>query len=519
MSHESCVYSVSVNEVIKGIKCLNNDKSDGDKGTVSNHFIHAPHKFIVILTSMINSMIIHGHSPNELLNAILISIPKDLRGNLHSSDNYRGIALCSAITKVVDYIFLHKHSDILNTSDLQFAFKDGHSTTMCTSVIKEVIAHYNSRNSNVYACLLDASKAFDRLNHGKLFNLLIERKLPAVVIRFLIYSYTRQVTYTKWNSAKSSAIPMLKGEKQGGVLSPVLFCIYMDELIGRLKESKLGCYVGHQFYGGFGYADDLQVLCPSIGGLQKMINICDAFGKEYDVTFNAKKTLGICYGNVDSSLLRPIYLNGVAIKWHSDVKYLGNMLSHDLSDAADIKLKKGSFITAVNKLNYVFKNADTLIKAKLLQTYCTAWYGCQSWQLGTSDANRLDIEWRKAVRRTLGLPARTRSALLPGLAGSKSFCQQHRSRVNKFLCSLKTSKNIAVKYMYMRAQHNVTGPMGKNIAYLKIYPLDDQGHSAEEMDSRITQIRELIRVRDGFDHLDVLNATEIQEILDLVCVQ
>ena len=189
-----------------------------------------------------------------------------------------------------------------------------HSTTMCTSVIKEVIAHYNSRGSNVYACLLDASKAFDRLNHGKLFNLLIERDLPAVVLRFLIDSYTRQLTYVKWNSAKSSSIPMLNGVKQCGVLSPVLFCIYiyMDKLIGRLKNSGLGCYIGNLFYGGFGYADDLKVLCPPIGGLQKMINICEDFGIEYDVTFNAKKTLGICYGNADIDTIRPVYLNGAA---------------------------------------------------------------------------------------------------------------------------------------------------------------------------------------------------------------
>ena len=516
--HDCSVYSVNVDEVMKGIKCLNNDKSDGERGTFSNHFIYAPHKCIVIMTSMINSMIVHGHSPTELLNAILVNIPKDLRGNLQSSDNYRGIALCSAITKILDYIFLRKHSDILHTSDLQFAFKEEHSTTMCTSVIKEVIAHYNSRGSNVYACLLDASKAFDRLNHGKLFNLLLERDLPAVVLRFLIDSYTRQLTYIKWNSAKSSAIPMLNGVKQGGVLSPVLFCIYMDELIGRLKKSGLGCHIGNQFYGGFGYADDLKVLCPTIGGLQKMVNICEEFGKEYDVTFNAKKTLGICYGDVDACTIRPIYLYGEAIKWHSDVKYLGIMLSHDLSDAADIRLKKRSFITAVNRLNYVFKGADKLIKAKLLQTYCTAWYGCQSWQLGTSDANLLDVEWRKAVRRTLWLPARTRSALLPGLAGSRSFCQQHHARVNRFLISMKNCKNNAVKYLYKRAECNTIGPMGKNIAYLKVCPVVDQGHTASLMDARINQIRELIRLRDGLDQLDVLNEVEIQEILVFVCV-
>ena len=43
----------------------------------------------------------------------------------------------------------------------------------------------------------------------------------------------------------------------------------MDELLGRLKDSGLGCYLGNKFYGSFGYADDLKVLCPSVSGLQK----------------------------------------------------------------------------------------------------------------------------------------------------------------------------------------------------------------------------------------------------------
>ena len=76
-------------------------------------------------------------------------------------------------------------------------------------MIKEVVSHYNVRGSNVYTCLLDASKAIDGLNHGKLFRLLLNRNLSAVVVRFLLDSYTRQIAYTQWNSIKSNVIPML----------------------------------------------------------------------------------------------------------------------------------------------------------------------------------------------------------------------------------------------------------------------------------------------------------------------
>ena len=183
------------------------------------------------------------------------------------------------------------------------------------------------------------------------------------------------------------------------------------------------------------------------------------------------------------------------------------------------KVKKGSFVTAVNKLNYVFKNVDSFTKTKLLQTYCTSWYGCQSWQLGTPDANILDVEWRKAVRRTLGLPARTRSILLPGLAGNKPFCQQHHSRVVNFVNTLIKCKNESVNYIVMRAQRSTVGPLGKNIALLKTCPPVDQGDPTGPLDSRIAQIRELIRLRDGSDRLDVLNMEEIQEMLVYNCTR
>ena len=103
---------------------------------------------------------------------------------------------------------------------------------------------------------------------------------------------------------------MENGVKQGGVLSPIIFCVYFDELLKRLESSGMGCYIGHHFYGCVGYTDDVKLLCPSINGLQSMINICENFDDEFDVTFNTKKTLCICYGSDSNVTLRQVFLNG-----------------------------------------------------------------------------------------------------------------------------------------------------------------------------------------------------------------
>ena len=82
--------------------------------------------------------------------SVLVSVPKDARGDLLVSDNYRGIALCSALSKVIDYIILERHSDDPKTAHLQFAYKKEHSTTMYTAVIKEVFSTLKNRMDLLY---------------------------------------------------------------------------------------------------------------------------------------------------------------------------------------------------------------------------------------------------------------------------------------------------------------------------------------------------------------------------------
>ena len=100
----------------------------------------------------------------------------------------------------------------------------------------ETVSHFTEGGSNVYACLLDASKAFDKVNYEKLFTLLLNRKMPAIFLRLILDSYLRQYMMTKWNNCLSTRFSVTNGVKQGGVLSPLLFIIYFDEMIYRLKK-------------------------------------------------------------------------------------------------------------------------------------------------------------------------------------------------------------------------------------------------------------------------------------------
>lgn len=117
------------------------------------------------------------------------------------------------------------------TGDLQFGYKSKVSASMCTGFVKNVVSHYVNRGSFVYGCFPDASKAFDLVDHNTLFQHLLDRELPSPILKFLLSWYRDQQMSVRWNSCLSSKFTVSNGIRQGGVLSPILFTLYLDKLI------------------------------------------------------------------------------------------------------------------------------------------------------------------------------------------------------------------------------------------------------------------------------------------------
>ena len=92
----------------------------------------------VLLSLLFNTMIVHGHYPAELLKSTIVSIPKDKTASLSNSDNYRSISMFNSIHKLFDYVIIDICGDSLSTSDMQYGYKNNHSTTMCTVILKNL---------------------------------------------------------------------------------------------------------------------------------------------------------------------------------------------------------------------------------------------------------------------------------------------------------------------------------------------------------------------------------------------
>ena len=205
-------------EVERAVRELVVNKSCGIDGIYAEHMLYSSHVLFRF-----------GFLPDEMMAVAIVPIIKSKSGRIMSKDNYRPIALASIVSKVLEKILLNRLYIFLDTCSNQFSFKKKHSTDQCVFVLKELIDSYRMLNGSVFTCFLDASKAFDRVNHTLLCDKLCARGVPFYLIRLLVYWYEHQRMCVRWGGVNSSSFSVTNGVRQGGILSPYLFNVYVDD--------------------------------------------------------------------------------------------------------------------------------------------------------------------------------------------------------------------------------------------------------------------------------------------------
>ena len=228
-------------EVAAACKQLKSFKKDSDLLLNSSALINALVIFFDLLCDLFNVIILHGYVPSSWKTGTVIPILKSGNPNKNDLSSYRPITLFSLFGKVFDVVFYNRYFANLCTSDYQYGFKKRHSTNHCTFVVKEVISYYCNNGTDVFSCALDMQKAFDKVNLIVLFKKLISRDIPLHMIRLLFDLYYMLSLSVLWNGCMSKQFISYNGVKQGGVLSSILFCIYIDDLLIGLEKQGYGC--------------------------------------------------------------------------------------------------------------------------------------------------------------------------------------------------------------------------------------------------------------------------------------
>ena len=155
--------------------------------------------------------------------------------------------------------------------------------------------------------MLDVKKAFDTVWHQGLFVKLQRKGIPTRIWHVLNNWYTSSSCSVLQCGNHSRSFPILQGVRQGAILSPLLYSIFVDDLLNTLDHSGLGARIGEDFCGTPMYIDDLALVASSPEELQAMLDIVSHYASQWRYQLNSSKSVILVFGESPRSraLARP----------------------------------------------------------------------------------------------------------------------------------------------------------------------------------------------------------------------
>ena len=180
----------------------------------------------------------------------------------------------------------------------------------------------------------------------------------------------------RWGACISDRFKVTNGVRQGSILSPQLFNIYVDGLSDILNKSSIGGSIGGKQINHMLYADDLCVVCLSSAGLQKLLSICDQFCAMHFIRFSVKKSVFMfirCSRNKTCDITK-VVLSGNINDYVYTTKYLDVLLCSDMKTSIDVCRQTSTFYAQANILLGIFRYCSDDVKCMLFCSFCTNMY-------------------------------------------------------------------------------------------------------------------------------------------------
>ena len=163
--HNNVIKIHELRQIVRGLK---NKKAVGNDGIPSEVYKFASWRLLTIMSIFLSGCMLTGNLPSTLMHVVIIPLLKCKSKDPADVNNYRPIAIATALSKVLEQVLLSRLAKYLWTVDSQFGFKRAHETEMAIFALKRTVDFYRNQDTPVYMCFLDAKQAFDRVNNRML---------------------------------------------------------------------------------------------------------------------------------------------------------------------------------------------------------------------------------------------------------------------------------------------------------------------------------------------------------------
>lgn len=392
-------------EIEEAIRALKRGKAPGVDNIQGELLKHAGPELTRILTAICQRIWVTKEWPKEWTQSLILPLPK--KGNLKLCQNHRTISLISHPSKVMLRVLLNrlkrKSEEVL--SEEQAGFRPKRSTVEQIFNIRLIIEKHLQHQQDIYHNFIDFKKAFDRVWHEGLWQVMRNFNFDTNTIEVIEALYNNSSSAVLLNTMCGNFFKTTVGVRQGCLLSPVLFNVYLENIMQEtLHNFSPSISIGGRPLCNLRFADDIDLMGGSESELQDLTTRLERASTMVGMEVSSEKSKILVNSRTHQTPTN-IRMNGQRLEEVDNFKYLGSSLSKDGSSSIEVKGRLGLAMSAMTRLNIIWKsNAICFpVKLKLYKTLVVSicLYGCESWTLTADLERRIQAFEHKCFRKLL----------------------------------------------------------------------------------------------------------------------
>ena len=472
----------SVQEILDGIKTLKKCKAPGNDTILNEYFIESSDILCAHLCDLFNHILDSGCYPKTWTEGIIIPIHK--KGSISDVNNYRGITLLSCLSKLFTTVlnkrvegFCEENNFI---SDAQFGFRKGYSTTDAIFVLHSLIQNFLFNNKRLYVIFVDMMKCFDSIYRNGLWLKLYKLGLKGKILRIVRDMYTSVKSCVKSCSSYSDYFKYAVGLRQGEVMSPLLFSLFIEDLeLWLQQDNDAGINIDDVTLMLLLFADDMAIVGKTPneiqGHLDHLLEYCNYWG----LKVNIDKTKIVVFRKRGKLLpMERWTYDGHTIDTVNDFNYLGVLFNYTGNFSLNQEHLIGKALKAMNVLLCKCREYDLKPKilCQLFDSFVSSILNYSSEIWGCTKSKEIERIHLKFCKRLLKVKNNSCNATIYGELGRYPLYISRYVRIIKYWFKVVNSENILIASVYKQAlKDSMEGC--HNWVYNVKKMLDDFGYS------------------------------------------
>ena len=457
-----CADPPSLEEVAAAVKQLRNAAAAGEDGVTARMLKAAP-AAVGWMHAVISLVWETGEAPVAWKRAVLVPLYKG-KGDKRDADNTRGISLLSIAGKVYTIILAQRAAQQLEPELLeeQCGFRPNRGLVDAVFCLRQVMAQSEQRRLPLHMAFVDLKKAFDSVDRGALWQVLRVYGLHEHLIKLIISLHSGTQAAVRLNGTLGPWFDVTRGVRQGCVLAPLLFNVFIDFVVRQTIYQNPDCGTSFAFVrngqwvpsteassacvrrvAALLYADYMVLMAESREGLQRFLTALDAACTSLGMTINAGKTKAMCMDWGSSQEQGVFCVAGGAIEVVESFKYLGSHVHCTGSLDTQVCMRISSAIGAFRRMQHFWGNrrVGVCIKARVYKACVlpALLFAAEAWpQLTASQLHRLEVCQNDYLRMILGVRRADRhsTSTIRAACGDASIVQQSLEGRFRWMCPI-----------------------------------------------------------------------------------